>query len=55
MPECEEMKSPTSLEGMVLFKGLLGLSLSWGIYVEYKKKDKMLDGKPASGIVAWSL
>jgi hypothetical protein len=26
-----------------------------GFWAEYKKKDKMLDGKPAPGIVAWSL
>jgi len=30
MSECEEMKSPTSSQGMVLFNGLLDLSLSWG-------------------------
>jgi hypothetical protein len=26
-----------------------------GLWAEYKKKDKTLDGKPASGIVACSL
>ena len=31
------MKSPTSLQGMILFNGLLGPSLSWGLYAEYKK------------------
>jgi len=49
------MKSATSLQGMVLFNGLLVLSPAWGLYAEYKKKDKMMDGKPASVIVAWSL
>jgi hypothetical protein len=55
MPEREEMKSPTSSQGTVLFCGLLNLSLSLGSSAEHKKRDKMLDGKPASGIVAWSL
>ena len=31
MPECEEVKSPTGFQGTVLFKGLLDLSLSWGV------------------------
>jgi len=26
-----------------------------GLYTEYKEKDKVLDGKPPFGIVAWSL
>jgi hypothetical protein len=30
MPEWEEMKSPTSSQGKVLFNGFLDLSLSWG-------------------------
>jgi hypothetical protein len=30
MPEWEEMKLPTSLQGVVLVSGLLDLSLSWG-------------------------
>jgi len=30
MPECEEMKSPTGLQGVALFSGLLILSPSWG-------------------------
>jgi hypothetical protein len=55
MQKCEEMKSPTNSQGTVLFNGLLELSLSLGLYAEYKKKHKMLDGKPASGIVVWSL
>jgi hypothetical protein len=33
----------------------LDLSLSWGLLAEHKKKDKMLNGKPTFGIVAWSL
>jgi len=30
LPEREEMKSLTSSQGTILFKGLLDLSLSWG-------------------------
>jgi hypothetical protein len=30
MPECEDMKSPTSSQGTVLFNGLLDPSFSWG-------------------------
>jgi hypothetical protein len=55
MPVCEEMKLSTGLQETVLFSGVLDLSLSWGSQAEYKKKDKMLDGKPASGIAAWPL
>jgi hypothetical protein len=55
MPECEEMKSPTSSRGTVLFNGLWTLAFRWGFLAEYQKKDKMLDGKPASGIVLRSL
>ena len=31
IPVCEEMKSPTSSQGTVLFNGLLDLNLSWGV------------------------
>jgi len=48
------MKSPTSSQGVVLFSSLLDFSLSWGLKAEYKK-DEMLDGETASGIMAWSL
>jgi hypothetical protein len=56
MLECEEMKWPISSQETVLFNSLLDLSLSWGgLCAEYKKKDKTLDGKPASGIAELSV
>jgi hypothetical protein len=49
------MKLLTSWQETVLFNGLLDLSLSWVSLGRIYEKNKMLDGKPASGIVAWSL
>jgi len=50
------MKLLTSPQGTVLFNGLLDLILSWGVLnAENEKTDETLDGKTASGIVAWSL
>ena len=40
MLECEEMKSPTSSQGTVLFNGLLDLSLSWGSLGRIRRKMK---------------
>jgi hypothetical protein len=54
IPECEERKLLTSSQETVLFNGLLDLSLSWGS-VGRIQEDKTMDGKPASGIVVWSL
>jgi len=52
----EEMKWPTSSQETVLFKGLLELSLFWGVSRQnIRRRIKRWMEKTAFGIVTWSL
>jgi hypothetical protein len=46
----DKLARDDSVQWSVLLEPFLG-----GLWAEYKKKDEMLGGKPASGIVVWSL